>query len=88
MIMSTISATDLKIHGVKAIETALSENAEAVISVRGRGRYVVVDADHYNYLRECELDAALAASRADMDAGRFVKETAADHLRRLAEKLS
>jgi hypothetical protein len=49
---------------------------------------VVVDADHYNYLRECELDAALAASRADMDAGRFVKETAADHLRRLAEKLS
>lgn len=86
--MSTISATDLKIHGVKAIETALSEHAEVVISVRGRGRYVVVAADHYNYLRECELDAALAASRADMDAGRFVKETAADHLRRLAEKLS
>jgi PHD/YefM family antitoxin component YafN of YafNO toxin-antitoxin module len=88
MIMSTIAATDLKIHGVKAIETALSEHAEVVISVRGRGRYVVVAADHYNYLRECELDAALAASRADMDAGRFVKETAVDHLRRLAEKLS
>lgn len=86
--MGTIAATDLKVHGVKAIESALAEQSEAVISVRGRGRYVVVDADHYNYLRECELDAALAASRADLDAGRFVNETAAEHLRRLAEKLS
>jgi hypothetical protein len=86
--MSTIAATDLKIHGVKAIEMALAEQPEAIISVRGRSRYVVVDADHYNYLRECELDAALAAHRADIEAGRFVKEAAADHLRRLEEKLS
>ena len=31
----------------------------------------------------CELEAALAESKSDIDAGRFVKETAAQHIRRI-----
>jgi hypothetical protein len=38
---------------------------------------------HYHYLLECELDAALVQSRADIAAGRFVQETAAEHAARL-----
>ena len=53
------------------------------MSVRGKDRFVVMDLAHYQYLRECELEAALAETRADLAAGRFVEESAAEHLARL-----
>ena len=81
--MFSISANDLKVNGVSAIDTALANQPEAIISVRGKDRFVVMDIAHYHYLRECELDAALAETRADRAAGRFVKESAEAHLARL-----
>jgi hypothetical protein len=81
--MSVISANDLKTKGVSAIETALSDAPEAVVSVRGEGKFVVMGMAQYHYLRECELEAALAQSRADMAAGRFVEETPEEHLARI-----
>lgn len=82
--MSTISANDLKTKGVSAIEQALIEHPEASVSVRGQVKYVVMSQAQYQYLRECELEAALAESRADIDAGRFVRESVAKHLQRIA----
>jgi predicted transcriptional regulator len=38
-----------------------------------------MDIAHYHYLRECELDAAIAETKADLAAGRFTTETAAEH---------
>ena len=81
--MSGISANDLKTKGISAIEAELAHQPEAIISVRGKDRFVVMDISHYHYLRECELDAALAETRADLAAGRFVKESAQAHLERL-----
>lgn len=81
--MSQISANDLKTRGVAAIESALASSPEAVVSVRGKDRYVVMELAHYHYLRECELDAALAQTRADLDAGRYVKESAESHIERI-----
>lgn len=81
--MSNLSANDLKTKGVSAIEAALANQPEVIISVRGKERFVVMDLEHYHYLRECELEAALAESRADLVAGRFVKGNAVDHLARL-----
>ncbi|HMN13759.1 MAG TPA: type II toxin-antitoxin system prevent-host-death family antitoxin [Bellilinea sp.] len=81
--MATISANDLKTKGVSVIETALEEQPEAVISVRGKERFVVMDVAHYHYLRECELEAALAETRADLAAGRAVSESPEAHLDRL-----
>ena len=83
--MSSISANDLKIHGVSAIEAALIQQPEAVISVRGKERFVVMDLSQYHYLRECELEAALAQTRTDLAAGRVVKESAEDHLLRIKQ---
>ena len=82
--MSPITANDLKTKGIAAIETTLAEQTEAMISVRGKDRFVVMDVEHYSYLRECELEAALAQSRADIDAGRFVQESAQAHVDRVA----
>jgi hypothetical protein len=81
--MSHISANDLKTKGISAIERALSQAPEAIVSVRGKDRFVVMDMAHYHYLRECELDAALAQTRADMAAGRTVQESPEAHLARL-----
>ena len=81
--MTHISANDLKTKGVAVIEFALSTSTEAIVSVRGKDRFVVMDMAHYHYLRECELDAALAETRADLAAGRAVQESAEAHLARL-----
>lgn len=83
--MAHISANDLKIRGVSAIEAALEKELEAIVSVRGKDRFVVMDLDHYHYLRECELEAALAQSRSDIEAGRFVKGSPEEHLERLRD---
>ena len=81
--MSHISANDLKTKGIAAIELALSNAPEAIVSVRGKDRFVVMDMAQYHYLRECELDAALAQTRADLAAGRMVQESPEAHLARL-----
>jgi len=67
--MSHISANDLKTKGIAAIEAALAETPEAIVSARGKDRFVVMDIAHYHYLRECELDAAIAETQADLAAG-------------------
>lgn len=81
--MSSLTANDLKTKGVSAIEAVLAERPEAIVSVRGKDRFVVMDIAQYNYLRECELEAALAETRADLAAGRVVKDSAAAHVKRV-----
>lgn len=83
--MSSISANSLKTQGVSAITEALAKSPEATVSVRGKDRFVVMGIEHYHYLRECELTAALAESQADLAAGRYVKESVDAHLKRLAK---
>jgi len=83
--MNTISANDLKTKGVSAIEQALTDQQEASVTVRGQMKYVVMSRAQYVHLRECELEAALAESKADMNAGRYVKESVEQHLKRLAK---
>ena len=83
--MSSISANALKTQGVSAIADALVGATEAVVSVRGTDRFVVMDIEQYHYLRECELAAALAESQADIAAGRFVQESVDAHMQRLAK---
>lgn len=81
--MATISDNHIKSKGVSAIELALGSTSVATISVRGQARFVVMDMAHYRYLRERELDAALAQTRADLAAGRMVQESPEAHVARL-----
>jgi hypothetical protein len=86
--MSPLTANDLKTRGVTAIEEVLATQPEAMISVRGKERFVVMNVARYHYLRECELDAALAQSQADVAAGGVVVESAAAHMARLEAMLA
>jgi hypothetical protein len=47
-IMGNITANDLKTKGIAAIEAALAEQPEAIVSVRGKERFVVMDLNHYH----------------------------------------
>lgn len=52
-------------------------------SVRGKKHFVVIPLEQFQYLRECELEAALAQSKADLADGRFVVSSPDEHLERL-----
>lgn len=83
--MGSIAANELKTRGVACISEHLADGSEAVITVRGKNRYVVMEMDHYQYLRECELEAAVLEARADLEAGRVQVESVADHIKRLMQ---
>lgn len=85
--MSMISANELKTKGTAAIANALKNHDEAIISVRGKRRYVVMDIEHFDYLRECELTAALEEAKNDIKAGHFTRESAASHFKKLKAAL-
>lgn len=78
-----IAANDLKVKGVSIIDEITSETGEAIISVRGKNKYVVLSMDQYNRLREYELDAAIKESKEDMAAGRFFDESIEEHIKRI-----
>ena len=81
--MSTIAAIDLKRRGVSALAPALTEDDEAIITVRGKGRYVVMKLETYARLREAELDLAVREARADYAAGRVADDSVEAHMKRL-----
>ncbi len=81
--MKTIAANDLKTKGVSTIQSALEEDSEVVISVRGKDRYVVMDLEEYNRLRVCELEAALYETRQQIADGDYVEESVDAHIDRI-----
>ena len=81
--MTSITANDLKTKGVSVVETALKSDGEAVITVRGERKYVVLDFSTYNKLREYELDIAIQEARDDLKNGNYKKESVADHMKRI-----
>ena len=83
--MGALAANDLKTKGISAVEARLKVDEEVVISVRGQDRYVIMDLEKYNKLREYELAMAVQEAKADIAAGRFVTESVADHMRRISD---
>jgi PHD/YefM family antitoxin component YafN of YafNO toxin-antitoxin module len=81
--MKAITANELKTKGVASIDAALAEQEEAIISVRGKERYVVMDMETYNRLRVCELEAALYQAQREIAEGKGIEESVDEHLERL-----
>ncbi len=81
--MTSITANDLKTKGVSAIESALQQSGEVVITARGERKYVVLDFSTYNKLREYELDFALREARDDIASGNYKTESVDKHMERV-----
>ena len=80
---NTITAQELKTKGASFLSEKTKKNEETFITVRGEKGFVVLTIKHYNYLRECELEAAVKESEADLAAGRFNIKSIKAHLKDL-----
>jgi PHD/YefM family antitoxin component YafN of YafNO toxin-antitoxin module len=81
---TTITANELKVKGVTIIDDIVNENDSAIITVRGKEKYIVLKLEDYNKLREMELDDAIRESQEDLAAGRFHKDSIEEHMKRIA----
>jgi len=78
-----ITANDLKVKGITAIDEIASVNDGVIITVRGKEKYVILPIEEYNLLRELELDAAIQESRKDLEAGDYFSGSIEEHLKRI-----
>ncbi|MCO6449453.1 MAG: hypothetical protein J5I90_01575 [Caldilineales bacterium] len=85
--MTVMTANELKTKGVSGIEESLREAREVIVSVRGKPRYVVMEIEQYELMRESEIEAAWYQAKADIKAGRFQRETAEAHANRIIAEL-
>lgn len=81
--IQTITANDLKTKGISILNDETSDGDEVIITVRGKNKYVVLPMEKYNYLRECELEAALNESRKEIKEGKVFKESVEKHIKRI-----
>ncbi len=78
-----LTAQELKTKGAQIIQEKIKDFQEVVISVRGKNTYVVMTMDKYNYLRKCELEAAILETKNDLARGKYKKQTVKEHLKDL-----
>ncbi len=81
--MNVITANELKLKGVTILEEILKEEPEALISVRGKPRFVVMKEEQYDYLRECELSAAIAEIEKERAEGKEIGGSIDEHMKRV-----
>ncbi|MDH4188629.1 MAG: type II toxin-antitoxin system Phd/YefM family antitoxin [Betaproteobacteria bacterium] len=77
--METIGANERNTQGVSALEAALENRDHVAITVRGKSRFVVMDIEECQHLREEELLAAWHQARADAASGRSRPVSATQH---------
>ena len=73
----------MKTKGVNILTDETADGTEVIITVRGKNKFVVLPIEKYNYLRECELEAALRESKRDIKEGKFIKESVEKHIKRI-----
>lgn len=81
---NSITANELKVKGVSVLDRITAVHGEAVITVRGREKYIVLTVDEYNRLRDCELEVALSESQRDVRDGRIHSGSVDEHLKRIS----
>ncbi|HXK49834.1 MAG TPA: type II toxin-antitoxin system prevent-host-death family antitoxin [Clostridiales bacterium] len=78
-----ITANNLKTKGISIVAEEVAQYGEAVVTVRGKNKYVIIPVEKYNELREYELLAALEETRKAIAEGDYVIESAKDHIKRI-----
>ena len=70
-----VTANELKTKGIQAIEKEISNNGQAIITHRGKSKYVVIDINTFDdYL----------AYKLDLDYQKALKEIEADNYKELS----
>ncbi len=64
-----LNVLELRNRGIKAIDEEIAEKGIATLSYRGKPKYVIVDIDEYERLRELELMLAYSKAKEDIQKG-------------------
>lgn len=80
---NSVTAQELKTKGMSALSEKTRKFSETFITIRGEKSFAVLTMDQYNYLRECELEAALKESEADLAKGKFAIKSVKNHIKDL-----
>lgn len=80
---NSVTAQELKTKGMAALSEKTRKFSETFITIRGEKSFAVLTMDQYNYLRECELEAALKESEADLAEGKFDIKSVKNHIKDL-----
>ena len=83
---NVICDEDLKTCGVKLISKLVKAEDSAIISVRGKQKYVILTIDEYNKLREIELDKAIEESKKEIAEGRYNTDTIEEHMKKVTQE--
>lgn len=78
--------SDLKKRGISILDDIIEKQGGAIITVRGKNKYVVIDMNAYNQFKEYELEAALTETKRDLAEGNFVEGSVEDHIRRIHDE--
>ena len=78
-----LSANDLKTKGISFVEKLIRKYNEVFITVRGKKKFVILPIEEYEKLKEAELEKIIREAEGDYKKGRYIKETAEEHFKRL-----
>jgi prevent-host-death family protein len=81
--IAQITANDLKVKGITAIDELVVDSNEVVITVRGKQKYVILPIEEYNQLREFELDVAIREAQKEYSDGNYFTGSIEEHLNRV-----
>ena len=82
-----ITANDLKVKGIKAIHQEIQDNDEAIISFRGKPKYIVLDFKKYDELRALELDKIYLETMQEIKEGKYKTMSADKHIKEVLSEL-
>lgn len=82
-----VSINELTKKCVSAIEGNFDDSDQLMITVNEDEHFVLMRLEHYNYLRECELQVARFQAKEDLKTGDFVMENVDDHIKRITDDL-
>jgi len=82
-----ITANDLKVKGIKAIEKELEERDEAIISFRGKPKYIVLDIEEYETMRALQIEVAYKELKKKKEQGKAYRSDADTLIQRIENEL-
>ena len=69
--MIEITANEIKTKGVSVLDVIEKDGDDAVITVKGKRKYIVIPIEKYNNIREMELEIALSEVKKDIAEGKY-----------------
>lgn len=69
--MIEVTANEIKTKGISALNEIARNGEDAIITVKGKRKFVVIPVEKYNRFRESELEQAIEDVKSDIAAGRY-----------------